>query len=69
MNNTASIGTVWDRLMSVADNSLSMADNLAQAGGHITAAARIHAHNVEVGAQIKVNIRAQELRLSLPPVE
>ena len=69
MNNTASIGTVWDRLMSAADNTLTIVDNTAMAGVHLSAAARTHAHNVEVSAQIKGNLRAQELRLSLPLIE
>lgn len=69
MNNESTLGTVWDRLMSAADNTLTIVDNTAMAGVHLSAAARTHAQNVEVGAQIKGNIRAQELRLSLPPVE
>lgn len=69
MNNESTIGTVWDRLMSAADNTLTIVDNTAMAGVHLSTAARIHAHNVEVGAQIRGNLRAQELRHSLPPVE
>lgn len=66
MNNTATMGSVWDRLMSAADNSLTIVDNVAMAGVHLSAAARTHAQNVETSAKITGNKRSALLLASLP---
>ena len=61
------MGAAYTQLMAFLTSLFSAANNGAQALEHITAAAKIHAANVETDAQISANAYAERLQASLPP--